>query len=128
MDERVSVSNSDAYRLFQAFQGATAAIKKCETGLQLWRFFETPSWKSLINNCDIIDNILDKNIKEVKDLLTSTRKETLNAVDRKDIPILESLLIQNKLCMEEILTVFLDMILIGVNAVIGFVFFCFCLF
>lgn len=54
-------------------------------------------------------------------MLVSKEKENMHVVDGKDIPILESLLIQNKLSMEEILTVFLDMMLIGINAVRVFI-------
>lgn len=47
--------DSEPAILLNSFYEATEAIKKCESGFHLWKFIETPAWKSLIKHCDIID-------------------------------------------------------------------------
>lgn len=55
MADKEQISTSESARLLNAFHAATHAIRKCESGLHLWKFAETPAWKSLVKNCDTID-------------------------------------------------------------------------
>lgn len=101
--------------MLHAFNGATEAIKRCESGLHLWKFVETPAWKKLVSNCDTIDNIFGKCLKTAEDNLKIKKQN--NTLVTNDIPLLETMLLQDDMAAEDILTVFLDMMLIGVNAV-----------
>lgn len=106
---------SEPTQMLHAFNGATEAIKKCESGLHLWKFVETPAWKKLVFNCDTIDSIFGKCLKTAQDNLKT--KNQNNALVPNDIPLLETMLLQDDMAPQDILTVFLDMLLIGVNAV-----------
>lgn len=78
----------------------------------MWKFFETPAWKSLVRNCDTIDGIVSKYVQRCQDSLRSKKPEELKA---GNLSLIESLLLTDGLLPEDILTVFLDMMIIGVN-------------
>jgi len=103
--------------LLDALNDATDAIKKCEFGLHLWKIFETRSWKKLVQNCDTIDHILGSYVKKTQDVLRERRDNplTVKQEDMENCSLMETFLIQDSLNSEDILTVLLDMLLIGVN-------------
>lgn len=39
-------------KMLSAFVEASDALRKCESGFQLWRIYNTPSWEKLISSCD----------------------------------------------------------------------------
>lgn len=78
----------------------------------MWKFFETPSWKSLVKHCDSIDTILARHIKKFQDVLHQ-RKDKDGKTN--DMSLIECLLLKEEMSTEDVLTVLLDMLLIGVN-------------
>lgn len=102
---------SDPGRLLDGLTGATAAISKCEYGFHLWKFIDTPAFKSLVKHCDMIDNVLSKYLqKAVNHLKQSKNRLSLNA------SLLEGLILKEGVHEEDVMTVLLDMFLIGANA------------
>lgn len=114
LDPRGLSSTSEPAILLESLSGATTAIKKCESGLHLWKFFETPSWKSLVSNCDTIDNILTKYIRKAQDRL---REHKNKGIDLKpdEMSLMERCLLTESIASEDMHTILLDMMLIGVN-------------
>ncbi|XP_018566815.1 probable cytochrome P450 301a1, mitochondrial, partial [Anoplophora glabripennis] len=107
-------STSDPGRLLDGLIGATKAIRKCEYGFHLWKFMETPAWKALVRNCGIIDGVLDKHIQRAMSNLRE-RKDKRSNLDN-NISLLEVLLLKEEVAAEDVMTVLLDMFLIGINA------------
>ncbi|KAL1509172.1 hypothetical protein ABEB36_003950 [Hypothenemus hampei] len=100
--------NSDPGRILDGVNGAIEAIRKCEYGFHIWKFIETPSWRSLTKNCDTIDSVLTKYVERIQ----------LNLRDKKDIKqgdlsLVEHLLLKEDVLVEDVMTVMLDMILVG---------------
>ncbi|XP_068085700.1 probable cytochrome P450 301a1, mitochondrial [Anabrus simplex] len=111
--------HSEAGHLMRSLLSATAALRKCEAGFQMWRFAETPSWCKLVKGCDDIDSILANHIKTAQENLQKRKELESNKeqqMDTETLPLLESLLLNEGLFPEDILTVLLDMLLIGVNS------------
>ncbi|XP_060531044.1 probable cytochrome P450 49a1 [Cylas formicarius] len=101
---------SDPGRLIEAVGAATDAIRRCEYGFHVWKFMETPAWKSLVKNCDTIDAILGKYVEHAQSYLKDTKFKTSNYT------VIESLLARDDVLVEDVMTVLLDMFLIGANA------------
>lgn len=81
-------------------------------GLHLWKFVDTPTWSNLIHYCDTIDGIVSKYVQRAQETL---RTKTPEEVKNSQLSLIESLLITDGILPEDILTVLLDMMLIGVN-------------
>ena len=133
LDSRDLDFTSEAVILLESLNYATKAIKRCEygkhyclfffviytyldVGIHLWKLFETPSWKLLVQHCNIINKILTKYVHQAQDKLRE-RKE-IGTVDAKfnGMSLLEFALLKDNMKPEDMQTVLLDMILIGVNA------------
>lgn len=111
LDPNGVTPSSDPGKLLEGLTGATAAISKCEYGFHLWKFFETPAFKSLAKHCDIIDYVLSKYLKEA---VNKWRDNKLGS--SSNVSLLECLFLKEGYQEEDILTIFLDMFLIGANA------------
>ncbi|KAF2889052.1 hypothetical protein ILUMI_17121 [Ignelater luminosus] len=109
-------ATSEPARLLEGLNGATDAIRRCESGLHLWKFIETPAWKDLVKHCDIIDTIVNKYIHKAQDSLRQ-KKSGETVFIPENVSLLETLLIKEGMLPEDVLTVILDMMLIGVNAI-----------
>lgn len=81
------------------------------SGIHLWRFFNTPAWYSLVQNCDVLGSILSTCICKTQDSLQGKKGESEN------LSLVETLFVKEGLSPEDVLTVLLDMVLTGVNAV-----------
>lgn len=46
---------SEAHRFMDALRTANRYMSLCETGFQVWRFFDTPFCMRLFGACDVID-------------------------------------------------------------------------
>lgn len=88
----------------------------------MWKFFDTPTWRSLVHNCDTIDSIVGKYIQRSQESLRGKKPEELQ---QGNLSLIESLLLTEGLLPEDILTIFLDMMLIGVNTTVHSVAFLF---
>ncbi|XP_050512299.1 probable cytochrome P450 301a1, mitochondrial [Diabrotica virgifera virgifera] len=106
---------SDPGRLLDGIFGATTAIKKLEYGFHFWKFVETPSWKSLVKNCDMIDSVLSKYIEAAKE---SLKEKKLKDQSLEKPSFIEHLLLKENIIGEDVMTVLLDMFLIGANATV----------
>ncbi|KAI4462638.1 kicstor complex protein c12orf66 [Holotrichia oblita] len=114
LDPRGLSSTSEPAVILESLNGATNAIRKCESGLHLWKFFETPAWKSLVMHCDTIDNILTKYIRKAQDRLREYRNKGIEPKS-DDMSLLERFLLGEAVLPEDMQTILLDMMLIGVN-------------
>lgn len=114
LDPRGLSSTSEPAMLLEDLIGATKAIRRCEYGLHLWKFFETPSWRSLVKHCDSIDSILNRHLRKAQDSLR-LKKQNDKKIDMSDISLMECLLLKEGMVPEDVLTVLLDMLLLGVN-------------
>ncbi|KAK9753276.1 Cytochrome P450 [Popillia japonica] len=114
LDPRGLSSTSEPAIILESLNGATNAIRKCESGLHLWKFFETPAWKSLVMHCDTIDNILTKYIRKAQDKLREYKNKGVE-LKSDDMSLLERFLLSEAMLPEDMQTILLDMMLIGVN-------------
>lgn len=90
--------------------------------MHFWKFFETPAWRDLVHNCDVIDSIATKYVQRAQESLNSKKPEDLK---QSNISLIESLLLTEGILPEDILTVLLDMMIIGVNTTVHSVAFLF---
>nr|CAI5818008.1 unnamed protein product [Callosobruchus analis] len=114
---------SDAGIILQGLTGATQAIRKCEYGFHLWKFLETPAWKSLVKHCNMVEDVLEKHVADAIEVL-KIKKEKLTGLDNASM--LESLVLKHNTKYQDVMTVLLDMFLIGTNATahtVGFLFY-----
>ncbi|XP_022912499.1 probable cytochrome P450 301a1, mitochondrial isoform X2 [Onthophagus taurus] len=114
LDVRGLSTTSEPGIVLESLTGATNAIRKCESGFHLWKFFETPSWKSLKVHCDTIDNVLTKYIRKAQDKL---REKKNIGVDLRpeEMSLMEYVLLKESIVPDDMQTILLDMMLIGVN-------------
>ncbi|CAH1117698.1 unnamed protein product [Phaedon cochleariae] len=104
---------SDSSKLLDGLLGATEAIRRCEYGFHLWKFVETPAWKVLVKNCDKIDTVLSKHVEEA---ITSLKYKQDKGGSLEKVSFLESLFLHDGIIKEDVMTILLDMYLIGANA------------
>nr|ARN17952.1 cytochrome P450-29 [Cephus cinctus] len=110
---------SEPARIIEALTTAHVYLSRCETGFQVWRFFETPFAKKLFGACDVIDSVIGKYIRQAQN---KVRHRTLTPLDDKDTmaekssPILEKMLFNERIHPDDISTLLMDMIVLGVQA------------
>ncbi|CAG4946033.1 unnamed protein product [Parnassius apollo] len=115
LDTELINSQCDTSWLYHSLEKASEAIAKCESGMRLWKLFNTPSWYSLVKNCDSLDNLIGKHILEVEQTI-SLRCENVKITDAN--PLVGAMLLgEDKMSIEDIATVLMDMLLIGVNTI-----------
>lgn len=78
----------------------------------MWKFVETPAWKTLVKNCDVIDSILSKYVERAQ----SGLREKKDLKSLVQLSMVETLLLKDDVLVEDVMTVMLDMLLIGANA------------
>nr|QZM07448.1 cytochrome P450 monooxygenase CYP334B1 [Lasioderma serricorne] len=105
-------SVSEPSRLMESLHDATDAIRRCESGLHMWKLFETPSWKTMVRHCDVIDGILNKHIQKAQESLRAKKVDPFCA---SNASMLETLLMKDNITPDDVLTVMLDMLIIGMN-------------
>ncbi|XP_075232432.1 putative cytochrome P450 49a1 [Lycorma delicatula] len=112
----------EAQQTLQSFMDATDALKKCESGLQMWRVFRTSSWERLSNSCESLESILSKHIRLCKLRLDLALKMMTEDKDYKESAkiikssLIKALMLSGCVQPEQMLTLCLDMMLVGVNA------------
>ncbi|KAG5897620.1 hypothetical protein JTB14_028888 [Gonioctena quinquepunctata] len=105
---------SDPGKLLDGLFGATEAIRKCEYAFHFWKFIKTRSWNSLVSNCDIVDRVLSKHVEKA---MHSLKEKNSSNVFLEKVSLLESLLLKEGIVEEDVMTILLDMYLIGANAI-----------
>lgn len=116
-------SVSEPNLLLQGLTDATDAIRRCEFGLRLWRFVQTPAWNKLVGSLGEIEAILDRHVRQVHEVILARQKgrpvDLKSLLDlptgMKDPSIVECLLLGDAMLQEDVITVLLDMLIIGVN-------------
>nr|CAD7443578.1 unnamed protein product [Timema bartmani] len=111
-------ATSESLQLVEAITYASEALRRCEAGFQMWRFFKTKDWQRLVTNCDVIDRIVSKHIDTSQSRLKNEKQSMLEE-DRRwetEMSLIDALLLNHHLHPEDVLTIVLDMLLIGVNA------------
>ncbi|XP_011494560.1 PREDICTED: probable cytochrome P450 12a5, mitochondrial [Ceratosolen solmsi marchali] len=107
--------NSEITRFIETLATAHHYMSRCETGFQFWRMIDTPYSKKLFSACDIIDGIIGKYIRNaqshVRNNLSMHEDE-----NQHRLTILENLLFKQRMNPEELATLLMDMIILGVNA------------
>ncbi|CAG9762257.1 unnamed protein product [Ceutorhynchus assimilis] len=103
---------SDPGRILEGVNGAIEAIRKCEYGFHVWKFMSTPAWSSLVKHCDTIDSVLSKYVERAQTGL----REKKDLKSTQDLSLIENLLLQDDILVEDVMTLMLDMLLIGANA------------
>ncbi|XP_011707041.1 PREDICTED: cytochrome P450 302a1, mitochondrial-like isoform X2 [Wasmannia auropunctata] len=118
--DSTSKSASEATKIINALITAHTYMSRCETGFQVWRFFETPFAKKLYAACDFLDEVIGKNICQTQNKLQASllSKQEKSMDEEKNLPLLEKMMIQ---CIHpnDISILLMDMIILGVQAVIN---------
>ncbi|KAG6442478.1 hypothetical protein O3G_MSEX002354 [Manduca sexta] len=117
LDTELVYSQCDMSWMYHSLQRATDAIVKCESGLHWWKIFSTPAWHSLVKYCDSLDNLIGKHVLEAEQALTFKLKDNEENITTSNILINSMLVGQEKMNPEDIATVIMDMLLIGVNTI-----------
>ncbi|XP_043288491.1 probable cytochrome P450 12a5, mitochondrial [Venturia canescens] len=115
-------SPTDTTAIIDALTKAHVYMSRCETGFQVWRFFETPWLKSLFEACDVIDNLINKYISQAENQLSmkSSKNHEIQSLQvEQSLPILERLLTSQKMHPEDISALLMDMIILGVQATVN---------
>ncbi|XP_036145873.1 probable cytochrome P450 12a5, mitochondrial isoform X2 [Monomorium pharaonis] len=118
--DSTSKSASEATKIINALNTAHTYMSRCETGFQVWRFFETPFAKKLYAACDVLDEVIGKYIHQTQNKLQtlslSIQEESTN--EERKLPLLEKMMIQ-RIHPDDISILLMDMIILGVQAVIN---------
>ncbi|XP_038212866.1 probable cytochrome P450 301a1, mitochondrial [Zerene cesonia] len=113
IDTELVYSQCDMSWMYHNLEKATEAIDKCESGWHAWKLFTTPSWFNLVKYCDNLDNLIGKHVLEAERQLSENEETVTN----RNCLINAILLSDNKLSAEDIATILMDMLLIGVNTI-----------
>ncbi|XP_025270469.1 probable cytochrome P450 12a5, mitochondrial [Camponotus floridanus] len=118
--DSTSKSMSEITKVINALITAHTYMARCETGFQVWRFFETPFARKLFAACDILDEIIGKYIRQAQNKLqaSSLTKQVESINEKKNLSLLEKMIIQS-IHLNDIATLLMDMIILGVQAVIN---------
>ncbi|XP_017890644.1 probable cytochrome P450 12a5, mitochondrial [Ceratina calcarata] len=108
-------STSEASRIINALAMAHKYMSRCETGFQVWRFFLTPFAKKLFDACDVLDGVIAKYVRQAQSKLR-TRAGDKSAEVENSSPILEKFLLNEGIHPDDICTLLMDMIILGVQA------------
>ncbi|XP_043675939.1 probable cytochrome P450 301a1, mitochondrial isoform X1 [Vespula pensylvanica] len=88
-------------------------LSRCETGFQVWRFFDTPFSKRLFSACDVIDGIIGKYIRQAQNMF---RTRSPLSCSEETSSVLEKLLLAQRLHPDDVSTLLMDMAILGVQA------------
>ncbi|KAG5308153.1 C12A5 protein, partial [Pseudoatta argentina] len=118
--DSTSKSASEVTNIINALITAHTYMSRCETGFQVWRFFETPFTKKLYEACDALDEVIGKYIRQtqtkLQTLSLSKEEEFMNK--ERNLPLLEKMIIQ-RIHPNDISILLMDMLILGVQAVIN---------
>ncbi|CAH1117697.1 unnamed protein product [Phaedon cochleariae] len=97
---------TDATAFLSALEATLRTIGKCEYGFHIWKFVETTSWKVLVKNCDAMDTILNEYVDRAVQSMQDKK-------DQDAAPFLQALIANQKISRSDIITILMDMVLIG---------------
>ncbi|XP_068975698.1 probable cytochrome P450 12a5, mitochondrial [Bombus flavifrons] len=108
---------SETSRIINALLTAHKYMSRCETGFQVWRFFLTPFAKKLFEACDVLDNVIGKYVRQAQGKLRIRKSHAEKSLMAEDSsPVLEKLLVNEGIHPDDICTLLMDMIILGVQA------------
>ncbi|XP_014477119.1 PREDICTED: probable cytochrome P450 49a1 [Dinoponera quadriceps] len=115
-----SRSVDETTKVINALITAHTYMSRCETGFQVWRFFETPFAKRLFAACDVLNEIIGKYIRHTQNKLQalSQLEQERFAKEKEGSPFLEKMLAQ-RIHVDDISTLLMDMMILGVQAVVN---------
>nr|ARA91648.1 cytochrome P450 monooxygenase [Pieris rapae] len=112
IDTEVVYSQCDKSWMYHCLEQATDALDKCETGPHLWKLFTTPAWYKLVKYCDNLDHLIGKHVLE------ADRELSGKSPDASSHCLMNAILLSdNQLTAEDIATILMDMLIIGVNTI-----------
>ncbi|KAK9299031.1 hypothetical protein QLX08_007860 [Tetragonisca angustula] len=110
-------SSSEATRIINALVAAHKYLCRCETGFQVWRFFLTPFARKLFEACDVLDNVIGKYVRQAQGKLRVRKSQGEKSLTSDDSsPVLERFLVNEGIHPDDICTLLMDMIILGVQA------------
>ncbi|XP_043251706.1 probable cytochrome P450 12a5, mitochondrial [Colletes gigas] len=109
-------STSETAKIVDALATAHKYMSRCETGFQVWRFFLTPFAKNLFEACDVIDAVVGKYIRLAQSKLRNRSSVGQNSRVDEGSPVLEKFLLSDGIHPDDICTMLMDMIILGVQA------------
>ncbi|XP_026825706.1 probable cytochrome P450 12a5, mitochondrial [Ooceraea biroi] len=118
LDSTSKSETSEAARIVNALTTAHTYMSRCETGFQVWRFFETPFAKKLFAACDILDEVIGKYIRQTQNKLQTSSQEERSVNEEKSSPLLEKMMLQ-RIHSDDISTLLMDMMILGVQAIVN---------
>ncbi|XP_053997434.1 probable cytochrome P450 12a5, mitochondrial [Hylaeus anthracinus] len=110
-------STSEPARIISALATAHKYMSRCETGFQVWRFFMTPFAKNLFEACDVLDGVVGKYVRQAQSKLRSRSSAGgRNEGIEEGSPVLEKFLLNEGIHPDDVSTLLMDMIILGVQA------------
>ncbi|XP_018309022.1 probable cytochrome P450 12a5, mitochondrial isoform X2 [Mycetomoellerius zeteki] len=118
--DSTSKSASEVTKIINALITAHTYMSRCETGFQVWRFFETPFVKKLYEACDALDEVIGKYIRQTQNKLqiSSLSKQEESTNEERNLPLLDKMMIQ-RIHPNDISILLMDILILGVQAVIN---------
>ncbi|CAL7939834.1 unnamed protein product [Xylocopa violacea] len=111
-------STSEPSRIIDALTTAHKYMNRCETGFQVWRFFLTPFAKKLFEACDLLDGIIAKYVRQTQSKLRIQAEEKCSPISESS-PVVERFLLNDGIHPDDICTILMDMIILGVQATVN---------
>ncbi|XP_043519028.1 probable cytochrome P450 12a5, mitochondrial [Frieseomelitta varia] len=110
-------SSSEATRIINALVTAHKYLCSCETGFQVWRFFLTPFARKLFEACDVLDNVIGKYVRQAQGKVRVRKSQGEKSLTTDDSsPVLERFLVNEGIHPDDVCTLLMDMIMLGVQA------------
>ncbi|EFN81219.1 Probable cytochrome P450 49a1 [Harpegnathos saltator] len=118
--DSTSRSVDETTKVINALITAHTYMSRCETGFQVWRFFETPFVRRLFVACDTLNEIIGKYIRRAQNRLQAVTvpEQKKPAEEEKGLPLLERMLTR-RVHADDISTLLMDMMILGVQAVVN---------
>ncbi|XP_076396038.1 putative cytochrome P450 12a5, mitochondrial isoform X2 [Megachile rotundata] len=109
-------STSETSRIINALSVAHKYMSRCETGFQVWRFFLTPFARKLFDACDVLDGVIAKHVRQAQNKL---RTRAQSGKTEEGAPILEKFLLNEGIHPDDVCTLLMDMMILGVQATVN---------
>nr|XP_034192784.1 probable cytochrome P450 12a5, mitochondrial isoform X1 [Osmia lignaria] len=108
-------STSETSRIVNAMMVAHKYMSRCETGFQVWRFFLTPFARKLFDACDVLDGVIGKYVRHAQNKLRSRSPQDVEGGS----PVLEKFLLNEGIRPDDLCTLLMDMMILGVQATVN---------
>ncbi|XP_046968055.1 probable cytochrome P450 301a1, mitochondrial [Vanessa cardui] len=113
LETELVYSQCDESWMYHSLEKATDAIIKCESGIHFWKFFTTPAWYSLVKHCDNLDNLIGKYVLDIEQEMSKIQDNPISPNSLTSAMLLS----EDKFNAEDIATILMDVMLIGINTI-----------